>query len=72
MQYARAKMLDNLLQRRTPRLHHPPSSLIGIHHMYAETSEVVGRRSLAAANTAGQTENPRLHQHIHAIPMGSQ
>ncbi|MNW15918.1 hypothetical protein D3C71_2145780 [compost metagenome] len=48
-------------KRRPSRLHHPARSLIGIHQMHAEAAKMVGRRALAAANAAGEAENPGFH-----------
>ncbi|MNV99451.1 hypothetical protein D3C71_1948170 [compost metagenome] len=57
-QYASAEALDDAGQRRATRLDNPARRLIGIDQVHTKLDEAFGRSALAAADAAGQAENP--------------
>jgi hypothetical protein len=66
-------VFGDLRQRRTPRLDHPARCVIGVDHMDPEIDEVLGRGAFAAADAAGQAENPGFfHRGIHFKPTNCQ
>src|SRR5690606_12834938 len=58
LHYRIAKAIDDLPQRRPPRLHHHPRLDIGIHHVDTVGLSEAGRGgTLAAADAAGQADD---------------
>ena len=73
LQHAGAEVLDDPRQRRTPRLHYPARRMIGVDHVHAEVDEVLRCGTFAAADAAGEAENPGFfHRGIHCKPTNCQ
>ncbi len=52
------KSIDDLRQRRAPRLDHRSSHLVGIDHMHAQLGEALRGSAFATTYSAGKTKDP--------------